>query len=103
MTMTMIQNKLLLSSDLAERAKERAWRDRTTVGAMIREVLLDYSEHGGEANLAPIDVPSQQVRLSHRVDADLWDAVKKRAGTESVSVAGVIRRGLVARTEGVRV
>lgn len=94
--------KQWMTSDLAQTVKDYAWRERTTVGAVIRDILTDYDEHGHEANLAPIDVPAHEAKVTYRVDDELWERVMKRAESEGVSVAGVIRRGIVARTTGVR-
>ena len=99
----MINTKQWMSRELAASVREQAWRDRTTISALVRDVLTDYLENGSEANLAPVDVPSHETRLTYKVPDDMWAQVKERASNEGVSIAGLIRRGLVARTAGVSV
>lgn len=96
-----MNNKIWMSSELATTAKDVAWRQRRTFGAVVREILNDYLEHGNEANLAPIDVPAHEARLTYKVNDDIWQKVRERAEREGVSIAGIIRRGIVARTTGV--
>lgn len=94
--------KLRMSEDLKKRTDELAWKNRTTFSALAREVLADFLENGIDASLTPVDVPSEEVKVGFRIEADDWAAVRARAEQHGVSTAGIIRRGLEFRTAKVK-
>jgi predicted transcriptional regulator len=96
--------KLWMTSDLKARVAELAYQRRTTVSALVREVVDDYVERGiAGAKLAELDPGGHEERAPFRIDQESWDKAKNRAAREQASLAAVIRRGLEVRAEKVSV
>jgi hypothetical protein len=94
--------KLWMTSDLKARVTELAYQRRTTVSALVREVVDDYTANGTASEaLAPLDPGGHEERAPFRIDQESWEKAKKRAAKEQASLASVIRRGLEHRSADV--
>lgn len=93
--------KLWMDGELKAKAEELAYQQRRRVSDVVREVVDDYLEHGADAQLAAVDVPSQELKLSVKVDETKWAQARDKADRAGVSIGSIARRGLAARTEKV--
>lgn len=92
--MSIPQRKVDALPDLRDAANETAWEKRTTMSALIRDGLTRYIEEPAfRSKIANVtDTPGTEIRLTFRVEDELWDAATERAAVEGDSLASVVRR-----------
>ena len=74
--------------------KEYAWNRRTTMGDVVRAVLLDVIQNADDESLLGPDGVTANKRLSVKVKDKTWEKARDAAHAAGFSINSLVRRRL---------
>lgn len=91
--MTRDPQKIWLARADREGLREYAWANRTSMGAVVKDAVLDVREHPDDVSVLSLDDTASEVQLSVVIDPDVWEEARQAARSSgAASFTALVRR-----------